>query len=123
VGTPSASELARYISYINIKTYRIYFILTFITVTFTIRIGLFIGVADAEFAGFGRGVVALRSFQRGDVIMDYHGKIVQGKTVDEYLAEGTLICQTTSRNIVSFCSRHLSGSFLLKTNYHAHFVQ
>lgn len=33
------------------------------------------GVADAEFHGFGRGVIATMQFMANDVVMDYHGQI------------------------------------------------
>ena len=46
-----------------------------------------IGICDAKFKKFGRGVVSLQRIRKNDIIMDYHGKVVTGITFEEYADE------------------------------------
>jgi hypothetical protein len=45
------------------------------------------GICAALFGSFGRGVVTTQRFQKNDLIMDYHGKIVENIKYAEYEKE------------------------------------
>lgn len=46
-----------------------------------------VGVTDAKFEKYGRGLVSLQRIRKDDVIVDYHGLVVEGKTLDDHLKE------------------------------------
>ena len=43
-----------------------------------------VGVCDVKFAKFGRGLVSLQHITKDDVVVDYHGLVVEGLTMEEY---------------------------------------
>ena len=45
------------------------------------------GVTFCKFEKMGRGLVATKHFERGDIIVDYHGKVVKGVKIDDYLVD------------------------------------
>ena len=45
-----------------------------------------LGVTQAVFANFGRGLVATRRFVKSEVVIDYHGQVFTKKTMEEVSA-------------------------------------
>lgn len=46
-----------------------------------------VGVCDATFHIFGRGLVSTQLIQKDEIICDYHGKCVTSVTYDEYIED------------------------------------
>ena len=44
-----------------------------------------VGICDANFKDFGRGVVSLQEIQKDDIILDFHGEIVTGLTFEQLI--------------------------------------
>jgi hypothetical protein len=43
-----------------------------------------VGVCDAKFAKYGRALVSLQRMKKHDIIVDYHGLVVEGMSLDDY---------------------------------------
>lgn len=43
-----------------------------------------VGVCDVKFAKYGRGLVSLQRIQKDDLIVDYHGLVIEGVSLDDY---------------------------------------
>ena len=44
-----------------------------------------VGVCDVKFVKLGRGLVSLQKIQKDDVVVDYHGLVVEGVTMEKYV--------------------------------------
>lgn len=46
-----------------------------------------VGICDVNFTKFGKGLVSTQEIQKDDIIVDYHGKIVSGISVNDYVTD------------------------------------
>lgn len=44
-----------------------------------------VGICDVTLPGFGRAIVSTQKIKKDDVIVDYHGLVVEGASVAEYV--------------------------------------
>jgi hypothetical protein len=46
-----------------------------------------VGVCDVKYEKYGRGLVSTQKIDKGDVIVDYHGLVVEGPNLEEHFAK------------------------------------